>query len=260
MATALGSSSSPGGLPTTGRVLPAFGILGWRWISRNPASTIAPILLPFIFLYFLHLISPASYFPLEVVGAMLFTTQNIGNWVLGDSATWRIEASLQDLFVASPLGKFRYLIGIAVSNLIPAAPALAVLAGILLYVDPASRSVGPWLVLIGALLVIWVLFSAIGIAVSSRVKSQREIWPIGNLAFTVIGMLTPLYYPLSILPVPWQVACHFVPSTYAALLVQGAFGLTPAPALVLVEYGVLLVVLAVVVTLVALRVYVWGER
>ena len=247
-------------LPRTGRVLPAFGILGWRWISRNPASTIAPILLPFIFLYFLHLISPASYFPLEVIGAMLFTTQNIGNWVLGDSATWRIEASLQDLFVASPLGKFRYLIGIAVSNLIPALPALAVLAGILLYVDPASHTIGPWLILTGALVVIWVLFSAIGIAMSSRVKSQREIWPIGNLTFTVIGMLTPLYYPLSALPVPWQVACHFVPSTYAALLVQGAFGLTPVPALGLVEYAVLLLVLAVAVTLGALRLYVWGER
>lgn len=247
-------------LPKTGRVLPAFGILGWRWISRNPASTIAPILLPFIFLYFLHLISPASYFPLEILGAMLFTTQNIGNWVLGDSATWRIEASLQDLFVASPLGKFRYLIGIAVSNLIPAAPALAVLAGILLYVDPASRTIGPWLVLIGALVVLWVLFSAIGIAMSSRVKSQREIWPIGNLTFTVIGMLTPLYYPLSILPGPWQVACHFVPSTYAALLVQGAFGVTPVAPLVLGEYAVLLLVLAVIVTLGALRLYVWGER
>jgi ABC-type multidrug transport system permease subunit len=247
-------------LPQHGRILPAFGIMGWRWISRNPASTIAPILLPFIFLYFLHLISPASYFPLEVLGAMLFTTQNIGNWVLGDSATWRIEASLQDLFVASPLGKFRYLIGLAVSNLIPAAPALAVLAGILLYVDPASHSIGPWIVLLGALIVLWVLFSAIGIAVSSRVRSQREIWPLGNLAFTVIGMLTPLYYPLSVLPEPWQVACHFVPSTYAALLVQGAFGLTPAAPLVLVEYGILLVVLATLVTLVALRIYAWGER
>ncbi|MCI4324836.1 MAG: ABC transporter permease [Thermoplasmata archaeon] len=247
-------------LPQTGRILPAFGIMGWRWISRNPASTIAPILLPFIFLYFLHLISPASYFPLEVLGAMLFTTQNIGNWVLGDSATWRIESSLQDLFVASPMGKFRYLIGIAVSNLIPAAPALAVLAGILLYVDPASHAIGPWIVLLGALIVLWVLFSAIGIAVSSRVKSQREIWPLGNLAFTVIGMLTPLYYPLSVLPGPWQVACHFVPSTYAALLVQGAFGLTPAAPLVLMEYAILLVVLATVVTLVALRIYVWGDR
>ena len=253
------TASGPRELPTSGRVLPAFGILGWRWISRNPASTIAPILLPFIFLYFLHIISPATYFPLEIVGAMLFTTQNIGNWVLGDSATWRVEASLQDLFVASPLGKFRYLIGIAVSNLIPAAPALVVLGAMLLYVDPASHTLLPWLVLAGTIVVLWILFSAIGIAVSSRVKSQREIWPVGNLSFTIIGMLTPLYYPLSILPAPWQDACRFVPSTYGALLVQGAFGFNAVGTNDLLEYAVLLVGLAVAVTWVALRLYQWGE-
>ncbi|HEV2450127.1 MAG TPA: hypothetical protein VGU43_06965, partial [Thermoplasmata archaeon] len=63
-------------VPSTGRVLPAFALIGWRWISRNPASAIAPVLLPFVFLYFLRLISPLEYFPLEIVGAMLFTTQN----------------------------------------------------------------------------------------------------------------------------------------------------------------------------------------
>src|SRR5579863_7146985 len=106
-------------VPRQGRALPAFLVVGWKWISRNPAVTITPVLLPFIFLYFLSLISPRSYLPLEIVGAMLFTMQNIGSWVLGDSATWRIECSLQDLFVASPLGRLRYLFGIAFSNLIP---------------------------------------------------------------------------------------------------------------------------------------------
>ncbi|MCI4360601.1 MAG: hypothetical protein L3J91_02770, partial [Thermoplasmata archaeon] len=51
--------------PKEGRAFPAFAWIGWRWISRNPASAIAPILQPFIFLYFLSLISPAGLFPLE---------------------------------------------------------------------------------------------------------------------------------------------------------------------------------------------------
>jgi hypothetical protein len=98
-------------LPTSGRAIASFGLVGWRWISRNPAVTITPVLIPFIFLYFLSLISPPSLLPLEIVGAMLFTMQNIGSWVLGDSATWRIECSLQDMFVASPLSRIRYLFG-----------------------------------------------------------------------------------------------------------------------------------------------------
>lgn len=245
-------------VPAEGRVLPAFAWIGWRWVSRNPASAVAPILLPFIFLYFLRLISPASLFPLEVVGAMLFTTQNIGNWVLGDSATWRIELALQDMFVASPLGKVRYLIGIAFSNLIPAAPALVVLAGLLVVTLGHPVPLLGWAVLLVSIGLLWILFSAIGIAISSRVVSQREVWPVGTLAFTVLGMLAPLYYPLASLPPLWQAAARFLPATYAALLVQGALGLAPASPGEMATYALLLVVCAVAGTAIALRLYRWG--
>ena len=63
MATAIASPGPTPEAPAEGRALAAFGLIGWRWISRNPASAIAPILQPFIFLYFLSLISPAGSSP-----------------------------------------------------------------------------------------------------------------------------------------------------------------------------------------------------
>ena len=249
-------------VPTTGRALPSFLIVGWRWISRNPAVAITPILLPFIFLYFLSLISPPSLLPLEIVGAMLFTMQNIGSWVLGDSAFWRIECSLQDMFVASPLSRIRYLFGIAFSNLIAMLPALAILTGLLAWAG--ARHGTPltpfaFVVLVASLSVMWVLFSSVGIGISSRIRTQREIWPIGNLTFTILGMLSPLYYPLSALPPLWQDAARFLPTTYAALLVQGALGITPASPGQMVLYAVLLVTCAAVGLVIMLRLYRWGE-
>lgn len=247
---------------TRGRALPAFLIVGWRWIARNPAVTVAPILLPFIFLYFLSFISPPSLLPLEIVGAMLFTMQNIGSWVLGDSATWRIECSLQDMFVASPLGRLRYLFGIAFSNLIAMLPALVILAALLAWVGgERGHPLTPFaaVVLVGALGSLWVLFSSIGIAISSRLRTQREIWPVGNLTFTILGMLSPLYYPLSVLPPLWQDAARFLPATYAALLVQGALGITPASPAEMASYAGLLAATVVAVLFVALRLYRWGE-
>lgn len=245
------------GVPKEGRALAAFGLIGWRWISRNPASAITPILQPFIFLYFLRIISPANDYPLEILGAMLFTTQNIGGWVLGDSATWRIECSLQDLFVASPLGRLRYLFGIAFSNLMAATPALVVLGVLLALATPVPWFA--WPVLVGTLLVIWVLFACVGIALSSRVRSQREIWPLNNLLFTLLGMLSPLYYRLTILPPWWQAAAHFLPSTYAALLLQGVVGVTPASAVSLSVYALLLLALAALGLGLALPLYRWRE-
>jgi len=249
-------------VPTTGRALPAFLIVGWRWISRNPAVTITPILLPFIFLYFLSLISSPSLLPLEIVGAMLFTMQNIGSWVLGDSAYWRIEHSLQDMFVASPLSRIRYLFGIAFSNLIAMLPALAILTVLLAWAGgQRGTPLTPYafVVLVGSLAVMWVLFSSVGIGISSRIRTQREIWPIGNLTFTILGMLSPLYYPLSALPPLWQDAARFLPTTYAALLVQGALGITPASPVEMLTYAGLLLTCAAVGLVIMLRLYRWGE-
>ncbi|MGA9839265.1 MAG: ABC transporter permease [Thermoplasmata archaeon] len=250
------------GVPTRGRALPAFGIVGWRWISRNPAVAVTPVLLPFIFLYFLSLISPPSLLPLEIVGAMLFTMQNIGSWTLGDSAFWRIECSLQDMFVASPLSRIRYLFGIAISNLIAMLPALAILVVLLAWVGgarghPLTPLAG--VALVTGLFTLWVLFSSIGIAISSRIQTQREIWPVGNLTFTILGMLSPLYYPLSALPPVWQDAARFLPTTYAALLIQGALGITPASPLEMVWYAFLLGVCAIAGLAITLRLYRWGE-
>ncbi|MEM0129464.1 MAG: ABC transporter permease [Thermoplasmata archaeon] len=248
-------------LPRDGRVFPAFLIIGWRWIGRNPAVAVAPILLPFMFLFFLSVISP-GLLPLEVAGAMLFTTQNIGSWTLGDSAFWRIECSLQDLFVASPMRRIQYLFGIAFSNLIAMLPALVILGILLAWEVGRSGGTFGWyaaLVLFGSLAVLWVLFSAIGIGISSRLKTQRAIWPVGNLTFTILGMLAPLYYPISALPPVWQDVAHFVPTTYAALLVQGAIGATPVGPVDMILYAVLLVVSAAIGTTLALSLYRWGS-
>jgi ABC-type multidrug transport system permease subunit len=97
-------------------------------------------------------------------------------------------------------------------------------------------------------------------AISSRVRSQREIWPVGNLTFTLLGMLSPLYYPLSALPPVWQDAARFLPTTYAALLAQGALGITPASPGELALYAGLLGLSAAVGLVVCLRLYRWGDR
>ena len=244
-----------------GRTFPAFALIGWRWVARNPVATIVPILLPFFFLYFLALISPPSLFPLQVVGAMLFTTQNIGSWCLSDSAYWRLEQRLQDMFVASPLGKFQYLFGIAFSNLIPAMPALIIL-GVLLSIVTHVTLFG-WFVLVAAVFMVWVLYSAIGIAVSSRLQSQMEVWPVGNLVFTTLGILSPLYYPLAFIvdkaPI-WADVARFLPATYAALIVQSALSLPEAlPGEASLD-AILLVASTLIGIVLAMSLYTWREH
>lgn len=240
-----------------GRVFPAFALVGWRWIARNPVAVAVPVLLPFFFLYFLHLISQPRYFPLEVAGAMLFTTQNIGSWCLSDAAELRLEMHLQDLFIASPLGRLRYLFGIAFSNLIPAMPALIVLGLLLSFLTHVSPFA--WLVIAVSIFAVWVLYSAVGLAISSHVRSQMDVWPVGSLVFTALGIFSPLYYPLAILPPAWQVTAHFLPATYAALLVQSALGFNSSTLSDMLPNAVLLALSTFTGLMIVLQLYRWRE-
>ena len=96
--------------------------------------------------------------------------------------------------------------------------------------------------------------------VSSRLRSQREVWPVGNLIFTLLGILSPLYYPLSRLPPVWRELAQLLPATYAALLVQGSLGLEPATATSLaIDAGLLILSTAIGLAL-AWWLYQWRER
>src|SRR5207244_13195969 len=106
---------------------------------------------------------------------------------------------------------------VAVSDRLPAIPAISVLGIILASVPDVSLP--GWLVLIGSILTIWVLYSAIGIAVWSRLRSQREVWPVGNLIFTLLGILSPLYYPISIIPPVWGAVSRVLHAHYTTLTV-----------------------------------------
>src|SRR5438309_646090 len=209
-------------------------------------------------------IVPPVFYPIRFVPVdwrallLLLPTQNIGSRCLSDSAVFRIELRLQAIFVASPHDKVRYLFGVAFSNIIPALPALVALGIILAMVT--SVSLTAWLVIVACILIIWVLYSAIGIAVSSRLRSQREVWPVGNLIFTLLGILSPLYYPLSRLPPVWRELAQLLPATYAALLVQGSLGLEPATATSLaIDAGLLILSTAIGLAL-AWWLYQWRER
>src|SRR2546428_13138395 len=96
----LGPEDGPGALrmatdvqlksqPQRGRVLPAWAYIGWRWVWRSPAAAIVPLLQPFFFLNFLHLIAPESYFPLQVAARRPFSAPHTVRWRPSGSAVFR---------------------------------------------------------------------------------------------------------------------------------------------------------------------------
>jgi ABC-2 type transport system permease protein len=190
---------------------------------RSPLLIGAVFLTPFSFLFFLYVIAPRALFPFGVVGGVLFTALFTGNGMLNDAAYLRLERQLQQVFVASPVRPLAFLIGMALSELAFALPAMVLFLGILLWVHPFS-ALG-LAALVGVVLLTWLMACTLGFFVSTLFQQLREIWPIGTLIFSSLSVLPPVFYPATAIPAPYQWVAFLAPSTFAAQLADRVVGL-----------------------------------
>lgn len=196
---------------------------GVLFLLRSPLSLAAVFLTPFTFLFFLFVIAPHSIFPYGVVGGVLFTGLFTGNGMLNDCAYLRLERQLQQVFVASPVSQLAYVLGMALSELTTAVPALALFLGILVLVAPVGAA--GLAALLGIVLLTWLMATSLGFFVSTLFAQLREIWPIATLLFSILAVLPPIFYPADVIPAGWQWVAYLAPSTFAAQLADRAVGL-----------------------------------
>src|SRR5438034_878816 len=77
------------------------------------------------------------------------------------------------------------------------------------------------------LLAVWAVSSTIGYVVSTLFKDMKTIWPYSALLTNLFGILPPVFYPLSKVPIEWRSLVLIVPTSAAAILVNAAAGLEP---------------------------------
>lgn len=191
---------------------------------RSPLLIAAVFLTPFSFLFFLRVIGDPAFFPFGVVGGVLFTVLFTGNGMLNDCAYLRLERQLQQVFVASPVRPMSYVLGMALSELAFALPALVLFVGILYLVLPFGA--GTFLLLLGVIFLTWLMATTLGFLISTMFRQLREIWPIGTLVFSTLSILPPLFYPASRIPTDYQWVAFLAPSTYAGQLADWSVGLS----------------------------------
>ncbi|MGP8076401.1 MAG: ABC transporter permease [Thermoplasmata archaeon] len=190
---------------------------------RSPLLIAAVFLTPFSFLFFLFVIAPHALFPYGVVGGVLFTALFTGNGMLNDCAYLRLERQLQQVFVASPVSPLAYILGMALSELAFALPAMTLFLAILFLIQPIGALAA--LGIVGLLLLTWLMATSLGFFISTLFSQLREIWPIGTLVFSILSIIPPVFYPATEIPAPWRWVAFLAPSTFAAQLADRLAGL-----------------------------------
>jgi ABC-2 type transport system permease protein len=133
-------------------------------------------------------------------------------------------------------------------------PSLVVL-GILEILHPLG--IAALLVLMACLLAVWAASATIGYVVSTLFKDMKAIWPYSALLTNLFGILPPVFYPLSSVPMEWRSIALLLPTSAATVVVDAAAGIEPASASAVIIAAIALVVEAA--ALFAFGIY-WARR
>jgi len=208
-------------------------------MRTQPLYLIGVMASPLSFLFFIDIASGGLLLPYAIAGGMVLTMVSIGTSLQTDMSHYKQDLKLQDVVVASPVEAPTYVAGLAFSELVYSLPGIIVFA--ILWV--LNLHVTPVAVVstLGVLLLVWAFASALGFTLATYFADVRETFIFSTLISLALSVLPPVYYPVSILPAWLQKVAYLSPTTYAADLVRGAFGLESLSVLsTLADWGVLI--------------------
>lgn len=208
-------------------------LTGILWLRRNPLSLIFSAISPFSLLFILFIISDGNYLPLSITGSLVMALVGYGLSLGQDISFYKNEYKIQDVFVASPVSPITYMVGLAISQILFGLPALLVLLSLATLF--LSSSIYIPLLIITTLLV-WGSMSSMGFFLSSHMLHMRNVSQIISFVNVILSILPPVFYSIERLPIPFQYASYFVPTTHASLMIQSMMGL-PTPKEWSIELG-----------------------
>jgi ABC-2 type transport system permease protein len=226
---------------------------------RNyPVILVNTLISPLSFLILIFFVSRGELLGIAILGGMIMTMFQSGMFLQADLSHLKNDFRLQEMVVASPTGPGAYVAGMALSELIYSSPALLVLIVLFGLFVPVT-----WFQAVAIAIILLLMFLSsvsLGFALSTVSSDIVQSFGFSRLITTLFSTLAPVYYPLTLIPEPYQVLAYLSPTTYTARLVQALAGFAVVPP------GTMLLDATVVVGLTALFLYIgvrksrWRER
>lgn len=198
---------------------------GFRVIGRGPSYVIASIATPLTLLFLVYVLSSGTLVQYAVIGGFVTLVAANGLTSASDAAFMRLQAKIQDLFVATSISSIDYMIGLTLSFLLFTVPGLVLYSvlAVLYHLFTPLRIV----IMIGVLIMLTLSTSAISFIIAGSIKHIRNIWGITGILSIIMTILPPTFYPYTFLPKYILYALAISPATPAAIILQGTFGLSP---------------------------------
>lgn len=220
------------------------------WIISNLLSPISVIIL-------VSFISQGSLIGVAVAGALITLFVTSGLTLQADLSHLKNDFKYQDMIVSSPTTAWKYVLGMALSNIVFIIPSLAVIA--ILVAIYIHGTLSAYIVVTLVLLLGYAFSVALGFFLSTFTQDIMQSWSFVGIISVLFTTIAPVYYPITYIPLPWRYIFYISPTTYVAGIIQNALGYLPLSQTTLVLYYLVLIILSVAFFIFAIKKNRWRE-
>jgi ABC-2 type transport system permease protein len=214
-------------------------------MKNYPIVLFSTVLSPLSLLLVITFVSGGTLFGTAIEGGLIMIFFSSGIALQSDLSHLKNDFKLQDMIVSSPTSSRLYMGGMALAEIVYSLPALiilVILAGI--YLQPNLLQVA---VLSFVLILIFAVSVAMGFMLSTFSSDVVQSYAFTRLLSLLFATLPPVYYPITLVPWPFNYLAYLSPTTYAAEIMHSSTGfLDVSINTLIVDWTVLLGVCAVI--------------
>lgn len=191
-------------------------------MKNYPINLVNTVISPISFLLVIDFVSRGALIGQAIEGGLIMSMFQSGMSLQGDISHLKNDFKLQDMLVSSPASPAVYVLGMATSEIIYNIPALVVLIVLgEIYIHPNPFQA---VELTTALLLMFLTSITLGFMFATLSSDIVQSFAWSRLLTTVFTAITPVYYPITYIPLPFRYLAYLSPTTYVAEIMQNAVG------------------------------------
>jgi ABC-2 type transport system permease protein len=226
-------------------------------MKNYPAVLLNTVLAPIGFLVVINFVSKGGLLDQAIEGAFIMSMFSSGMGLQSDLSHLKNDFKLQDMVVSSPASPGAYVFGMAMSEIVYSIPALVTVAVLLsVFVHPTAVQA---LVLLGVILMMFTTSVTLGFTLSTFSSDIVQSYAFSGLVSAIFTTLSPVYYPITYIPLPFRYLAYLSPTTYAAEIAQSSIGTLQLSSYSIAEAWGVLAGVTVVFALIAVTKARWRE-
>ncbi len=227
------------------------------WMRNYPISIVASFLQPIAIIAIITFVSKGALVGVAVEGALIATFVMNGILEMTDISHLKNDFKIQDMVIASPTSAFSYILGMSFSSLVTALPSIVFI--LILWYLFVHVTIATALVCMAVIVLLLVLAISIGFFLSTRTTDISQSYQFTSILSLLFTTVAPVYYPISLIPMPYRYLAYLSPITYGAEIIQNATGYLSISALNLAADWLVLIGLTAVVLFFAIKDLQWRD-